>query len=66
MAAAAILNIEKMWPIKPFLTEHVVNIKCRLAGRKTANINVKNCLSLKRGVYRPYCTYKTVKMIYQN
>ena len=28
-------------------------------------INVKNCISLKRGVYRPYCTYKTAKMIYQ-
>ena len=62
MAAAAILNIEKMWPIiKPFLTEHVVNIKCRLAGRKMANINVKNYISLKRGVYRPDNTYKLQK-----
>jgi hypothetical protein len=39
--------------IKPFLTEHVVIYKYRLAVRKTANINVKNYISLKRGVYRP-------------
>ena len=27
--------------------------------------NVKNYISSKRGVYRPDCTYKTAKMIYQ-
>ena len=49
-----------------FLTKHVVNIKYRPAGRKTANINVKKLnSSLKRGVYRPDSTYKTAKMIYQ-
>ena len=32
---------------------------------KTANINVKNYISLKRGVYRPDSTCKTAKMIYQ-
>ena len=51
--------------IKPFLTKHVVNTKYRPAGRKTANINVKNYISLNRGVYRPDSTYKTAKMIYQ-
>ena len=51
--------------IKPLLTEHVVNMKCRLAGRKTANINVKNYISLKHDVYRPDSSYKTAKMIYQ-
>ena len=49
--------------IKPFLTKHVVNIDYRLAGRKTANIIDTNYLSLKRGVYRPDCTYKTAKMV---
>ena len=34
--------------------------------KKTANINVKNYISLKHGVYRPDSTYKTAKMIYQN
>jgi hypothetical protein len=42
---------------------HVVKIKYRHAARKTANINVKNYISLKRGVYRPPCTYKTAKII---
>ena len=51
---------------KVFLTKHVGNIKYRPSGRKTANINVKNYCSLKRGVYRPDSTYKTAKMIYQN
>ena len=30
-----------------------------------ANNNVKNYISLKRGVYRPDSTYKTAKVIYQ-
>ena len=30
------------------------------------NFNVKNYISLKRGVNRPDCTYKTAKMIFQN
>ena len=67
-AAAAILNFERYGhfiTIKPFLTKHVFDIKYRPAGRKTANINVKNHISLKRGVYRPDSTYKTAKMIYQ-
>ena len=51
--------------IIPFVTKHVVNIKYRPAGRKTANIVVKNYISLERGVYRPDSTYKTAKMIYQ-
>ena len=51
--------------IEPFLTERVVNIKYRSAGKKTANINVKNYISLKHGVYRPDSTYKTAKMIHQ-
>ena len=50
---------------KVFLTKHVVNIKYRPSGRTTANINVKNYSSSKRGVYRPDSTYKTAKMIYQ-
>ena len=68
MAAAAILNFDRcglFFTIKPFLTKHVVNIKYRLAGRNTANLNVKNYVSLKRGVYRLHSTYKTAKMIYQ-
>ena len=52
-------------PLNRFLTKHVVYIKYRRAARKTANINVKNYMSLKRGVYRPDSTYKTAKMIYQ-
>ena len=48
------------------LTKHGVNIKYMPAGRKTANINVKNYINLIRGVYRPDNTYKTAKMIYQN
>ena len=35
------------------------------SARKTANINVKNYIRSKRGVYRPECTYKTAKMNYQ-
>ena len=31
---------------KVFLTKHVVNIKYKIAGRKTANNNVKNYNSL--------------------
>jgi hypothetical protein len=46
--------------------KRVVNIECKLAGRKTANINDKNYFSLKHGVYRPDSTYKTAKMISQN
>ena len=68
MAAATKLNFEKMWPfhtIEPFLTKHVVNIYYRPSGRKTANINVKNYISLKRGVYWLDSTYKTAKMINQ-
>ena len=69
MAAAAILIFKRCGlfiTIKPFLTKHVGNIKYRPAGKKTANINVKYYISLKRGVYRPDSTYKTSKMIYQN
>ena len=32
---------------------------------KRQNINVKNNISLKRGIYRPDSRYKTGKMIYQ-
>ena len=49
-----------------FLTEHFVDIKYRPAGRKTANINVKNCYGLERGFYMPDGIYKTAKMIYQS
>ena len=69
MAAAAQLNFFKcdyFITIKPLLTKHVDNIKYRLAVRKTANIYVKNYISLKRGVYRPDCTSKTAKIIFQN
>ena len=52
-------------PSNCFLTKLVVYIKYRCAARKTANINIKNYLSLKRGVYRPDSTYKTAKMIYR-
>ena len=54
-----------MITIKPFLTKHVVNIRYRPAGRKTAKSDVKNYSIFKRGACRPDSTYKTAKMIYQ-
>ena len=36
-----------------------------LVEKRQILFNVKNYISLKRGVYRPYSTYKTAKMIYQ-
>ena len=34
--------------------------------KKITYNNVKNYTSIKRGVYRPDCTHKTAKMIFQN